>query len=1051
MATKSSASDGRSLTETILRRPVLAIVLSLLITLFGALSFTKLGVREYPAVDPPTISISTSYPGAAAEVVEAQITEPLEEAINSVAGIRTLTSTSREGTSQIVAEFTLDTPLDTAASDVRDQLSRAQRNLPPDANPPILNKSNADSNPIFGLSLSSSSRTPLELSAYADTLKERLQTVPGIASVDQPAEKRYAMRLWLDPEKLTAYNLTPLDVRLALSKENLELPSGRIEGEAIELPVKTLSRLNSAEEFNNLIIKRAEDRIVRFRDVGYAELGAQNERSALKVGMTSIAGLYFKPQPGANQIDITDELLRRVEIVKKDVPADIKVEVAYDNTAYVRRSLKEVEETIFIAFGLVVLVVFAFFREWRTTLIPVIAIPVSIIGSFAIMAAAGFSINTLTLLGVVLAIGLVVDDAIVVLENIYAKIEAGVPPMRAGIDGTKEIFVAVIATTITLAVVFLPLLFMGGLSGRLFREFGVTIAGAVLISAFVALTLTPMLSARLLKRHEKRGWLFTKTEPFFVWMETSYSHRLDGFLRQKWLALVALGGACVAIFFSLRALPRELSPLEDRGRVWVRATAAEGAGYEYMQNYMDDLTKIVAERVPEAHIMMTQVPGAGGVPGGAGAVNSGFVRVFLKDKEERHRSQQEIADDLIGAVRGMTGARVNITQEPSISAQRGGASAQGVSYVIQSPTLEALQEVLPAFLEKARARGEFVFVDSDLKFNKPEVRVRLNREKAQTLGVTADDIARTLQSALSGQRFGYFILNGKQYDIIGQLTRDFRSRPADLGNLSVRSSTGEAVRLDNLITLEERSSPPELYRFNRYSAATISGNLVRGRTISDGIAAMEEVAKETLDERFTTTLSGASRDFVESSASLGWVFALALILIYLVLAAQFESFRDPFVILLTVPLALAGALGAMWWFGQTLNIFSQIGLIMLVGLVTKNGILIVEFANQRKHDGDLTPLAAVREAATARLRPILMTTLATILGILPIALALGAGAESRVSMGIAVIGGLVAGGALTLFVIPAVYAVVSSRQKSESSATEEIGAGEPVIATAGRS
>jgi multidrug efflux pump len=1030
MSNSTNARTGKSVTETIIRRPVLAIVLSLLVTLFGALSLTQLGVREYPAVDPPTISISTSYPGAAAEVVEAQITEPLEEAINSVAGIRTLTSTSREGTSQITAEFTLDTPLDTAASDVRDQLSRAQRNLPPDANPPVLNKSNADSTPMFGLALSSETRTPLELSAYADALKERLQTVPGIAAVDQPAEKRYAMRLWLDPDKMAAYNLTPLDVRQALAKENLELPSGRIEGEAIELPVKTLSRLNTAEDFNNLIVKRSEDRIVRFRDVGYAELGAQNERAALKVGMTSIAGLYFRPQPGANQIDISDELLRRIELVRKDVPPDITISVAYDNTNYVRRSLKEVEETILIAFGLVVLVVFAFFREWRTTLIPVIAIPVSIIGAFAIMAAAGFSINTLTLLGVVLAIGLVVDDAIVVLENIYAKIEAGMEPLRAGIEGTKEIFVAVVATTITLAVVFLPLLFMGGLSGRLFREFGVTIAGAVLISAFVALTLTPMLSARLLKRHETRGWLFTKTEPFFTWLEASYSRRLDGFLRQKWLTLVALGAAGTAIFFSLRALPRELSPLEDRGRIWVRASASEGAGYEYMQHYMDDLAAIVAEHVPEARIMMTQVPGAGGAPGAQGAVNNGFVRVFLKDKDERKRSQQEIAEDLIRAVRPMTGARVNITQEPSISAQRAGAAAQGVSFVIQSPTLDALREVLPEFLEKARTLPEFTFVDSDLKFNKPEVRVRLNREKAQALGVTADDIARTLQSALSGQRFGFFILNGKQYDIIGQLTRDFRSRPADLGNLSVRSASGEAVRLDNLISLEESSSPPELYRFNRYVAATISGSLARGRTVGEGVAALRAIAKSTLDERFTTTLAGASRDFEESASSLGWVFALALVLIYLVLAAQFESFLDPLVILLTVPLALAGALGAMWYFDQTLNIFSQIGLIMLVGLVTKNGILIVEFANQRKHDGGLAPLAAVREAAAARLRPILMTTLATILGILPIALALGAGAESRVSMGIAVIGGLVAGGGLTLFVIPAVYAVVSPRQKT---------------------
>ncbi|MCX6953331.1 MAG: efflux RND transporter permease subunit [Verrucomicrobia bacterium] len=1027
-----------SFTETIIRRPVLAIVLSVFITLFGALSFLRLGVREYPAVDPPTISITTTYPGAAAEVIEAQITEPLEEAINSVAGIRTLTSTSREGSSQIIAEFTLETPLDTAASDVRDQISRAQRNLPADANPPVLNKSNADSTPLLGLALRSDRRTPLELSAFADSLKERLQTVPGIAAVDQPAEKRYAMRLWLDPEKLAAYNLTPLDIRAALTRESVELPSGRIEGESIELPVKTLSRLNTPEEFNKMIVKRAEDRIVRFRDVGYAELGPQNERSSLRIGDEPIAGLYFRPQPGANQIDISNELMRRLAQIKKELPADIRVDLAYDSTLYVRQSLKEVEETILIAFALVVLVVFAFFREWRTTLIPVLAIPVSIVGAFAIMEAAGFSVNTLTLLGVVLAIGLVVDDAIVVLENIYAKIEGGMEPLRAGIEGTKEIFVAVIATTITLAVVFLPLLFMGGLSGRLFREFGVTIAGAVLISAFVALTLTPMLSVKLLKRHEKRGWLFTKTEPFFGWMDRVYARALGFFLRQRWLAFVALAVACGVSWWCLRQLPRELSPLEDRGRIWVRATAVEGVSYDYMYNFMDDVAKIVAERTPEADIQMTQVPGAGGGPGVQGSVNSGFVRVFLKDRDKRGRSQQEISEDLFGAVRGLTGARVSVTQEPSIGDRRGGGG-QGVSFVIQAPNLEALREVLPAVLESARTRPEFSFVDSDLKFNKPEVRVTINRDKAQALGVGADEIARTLQAALSGQRLGYFILDGKQYDVIGQLTRDFRSRPADLGNLSVRSSSGETVRLDNLITLQEYSGPPELYRFNRYVSATISANLARGRTMGEGVAAMQAVVKPILDERFTTALSGSSRDFVESSAALGWVFALALVLIYLVLAAQFESFRDPFVILLTVPLALAGALGALWWYGQTLNIFSQIGLIMLVGLVTKNGILIVEFANQRKHTAALEPLAAVTEAAAARLRPILMTTLATILGIVPIALALGAGAESRVSMGIAVIGGLVAGGALTLFVIPAIYAMVSAREKTAKPETHEVG------------
>ena len=1015
-----------NLAEIFIRRPVLTIVLSLFVTIFGGISYSRLAVREYPAVDPPTITVSTSYPGAAAEVIEAQITQPLEEAINSVAGIRALNSTSREGASIIIVEFSLETDLNTAASDVRDQISRAIRNLPADVNPPILNKASADSSPIFGLMLSSPNRSQLELSAFADSIKDRLQTVAGVAAVDQPAEKRYAMRLWLDPEKLSAHGLTPLDIRQVLAKENIELPSGTVDGESIELSVKTLSRLNTPAEYNDLVIKRQEDRIVRFRDVGYAELGAQNERSMLKSGNTPIAGLYIRQQPGANQIEIVDELRRRVKQISAELPADIKMEIAYDNTEYVRQSVHEVKETVLIAFLLVLLVVFCFFREWRTTLIPVLAIPVSIIGAFFIMETAGFSINILTLLGVVLAIGLVVDDAIVVLENIYSKIEEGVPPVDAAIQGTKEIFFAVIATTVTLAVVFLPLLFMGGLSGRLFREFGVTVAGAVMISAVVALTLTPMLSSRILKRHGQRGWLFRKTEPFFVGLDASYTRGLQRFLGHPWISLLILGGTCGLIYVLALQLPKELAPLEDRGRVWLRATSQEGTGFDYMASFMDDVAKLATEHVPESQLMMTQVPGTGGAAGVQGAVNSGFVRVFLSDKAHRSRSQQEIAAELQKASRQLNGARINIVQDPSIGERRAGGGTS-VQFVLQTATLANLQEKLPQFLEEVRKRPEFAFVDSDLKFNKPELRLSINRDRAQTLGITADDIARTLQASLSGQRFGYFILNGKQYDIIGQLTRDFRSRPGKLDSLSIRSATGEMIRLDNLVSVVESSSPPELYRYNRYISATVSATLAGGRTMGEGIAAMQKISGQILDDRFYTALTGAARDFVDSSQSLGYVFLLAMVFIYLVLAAQFESFRDPFIIMLTVPLALVGALFALWYFNQTLNIFSEIGLIMLIGLITKNGILIVEFANQRKAETNGDALLAVQQAAAARLRPILMTTLSTILGILPVALALGAGAESRVSMGIGVIGGLVVGGFLTLFVIPAIYVLLNRK------------------------
>ncbi len=1030
-----------SLAAISIRRPVLAIVMSLVIVLLGALSATRLGVREYPAVDPPVVSIVTTYPGASAEIIESQITEPIEAAVNAVSGIRTISSTSREGSSQVTVEFSLETDLEAAANDVRDKLGAAVRSLPVDSNPPVVEKADADSSPFYGIAVSSATRDLMPLTAYAETMRERIQTVPGVSNVRIVGEQRYSMRLWLDPARLAANGLTALDVRQALQRESVELPSGRIEGSAVELTVRTLSRLSTVEEFNRIILKRSGDQIVRFADVGYAEIAPQNPRNSLKINGQAMVGVYITPQPGTNQIEISDQLKIRLAQIIAEKPEDIDIRTAYDNTDYVRTAIIEVVETLFIAFGLVVIVIFLFLRDWRSTIIPMLAIPVSIIGTFLIMDLAGFSINVLTLLGLVLAIGLVVDDAIVVLENVYAKIEAGVPTVQAGIEGTEEIFYAIIATTIALAAVFLPVIFLGGLTGRLFREFGVVIAGSVIISAFVALSLTPMLCVKLLKPHSHENRFYARTEPFFRGMASVYERSLLWFLRYPWASPVVLVASMAIIVVCVRTLPKELSPLEDRGRLWVRAAAPEGASFDYMLNYIDDLSRLVREKVgDQMTLSMAQTPAGG--PGGAGVVNTGFVRVFLKNSSERTATQQELAASLQRSIRELSGARVVVAQEPSIGERRGaGFSAQ---LVIQASTLEQLEEVLDPFLDSARRNPAFTFVDADLKFNRPEVRITIQREKAQALGVSAGDIASTLQAALSGQRFGYFIFNGKQYDVIGQLLREDRSKTADLGAIYVKTSGGDVVALDNLITSVETSGPPQLYRFNRYVSATISGTLNPGYTLDQGVKALRGTAAEVLDSRFSTSLTGASRDLEDSSSSLGFMFVLALVLIYLVLAAQFESFRDPLTIMITVPLALAGALASLWIFGQTLNIFSQIGLIMLLGLVTKNGILLVELASQKRSQG-IGAFEAMVEAASARFRPILMTSMCTILGVLPIALALGAGAESRVSMGIGVIGGLIVGTVLTLYVIPAFYLMISPKKVTKVEAVPVAEAGVTLV------
>ncbi|MBW3544392.1 MAG: efflux RND transporter permease subunit [Bacteroidetes bacterium] len=1010
------------LSSVSVNRPVLAVVMSIVILIFGVIGFTFLGVREYPSVDPPIITVSTSYTGANADIIESQITEPLEESINGIAGIKSLTSVSRDGRSTITVEFELEVDLEAAANDVRDKVSGTIGQLPPDTDPPVVRKADADSSPIVFLNLKSDNRSLLELSSLAENLfKERFQTINGVSEVRIWGEKRYSMRLWMDPARLAAYRLTPIDVLNAVGRDNVELPSGRVEGRSTELTVRTLGRLNTPQEYNDLIIKEDGNTIVRFQDVGRAELYPENDRSILKRDGIPMVGVVLVPQPGSNSIEIAEEFYKRLEDIKKDVPADIELGIGFDTTEYILESIEEVKQTIFLAFGLVVLIIFAFLRDWRTTIIPVLTIPIALIGTFFIMYLMDFSINVLTLLGIVLAIGLVVDDTIVVLENIYTKIEKGMQPFEASLKGASEIFFAVISTTVALVAVFLPVVFLQGITGRLFREFGIVVAGAVIISSFVALSLTPMLCANILKKREPYNWFYRKSEPFFIYINERYNKSLEAFMRKKWLVfpVIAVSGGLIWLFFTM--LPKELAPMEDRNGFRIMATASEGATFEYMDHYMDRLVNIIQEEVPETNALITVTsPGFGA----SSSVNSGFVRARLLKPDERERSQQEIVDHLTPLLARETAARAFISQEQTIGDNRGGLPVQ---YVIQAPTLEKLKEILPEFTEAARKHPAFNFVDVNLKFNKPEIKIEIDRDKARSLGVSVRDIAQTLQLSLSGSRFGYFIMNGKQYQVIGQLETEDRNAPADLRSLYVRSQSGEFIQLDNLVTITEQSTPPQLFRYNRYVSATVSAGLNPGVTLGAGIDAMDEIKAQVLDESFVTTLSGSSAEFRESSNSLLFAFLFAIVLIYLVLAAQFESFRDPIIIMFTVPLAIAGALLSLWYFNESLNIFSQIGIIMLIGLVTKNGILIVEFASQRKAQG-MEVEDAIVGAAEARFRPILMTSLSTILGILPIALALGAGSESRVSMGIAVIGGLVFATGLTLYIIPALYTYITSKK-----------------------
>jgi multidrug efflux pump len=829
------------------------------IILFGVIGFTSLGVREYPSVDPPLVTVSTSYTGANADIIESQITEPLEESINGIAGIKSLTSTSSDGRSSITVEFDLEIDLEAAANDVRDRVSRALRNLPPDADPPVVSKADANSDPILSLTVQSDTRGLLELSEIANNIfKERLQTIPGISEIRIWGEKRYAMRLLMDPAKLSAYQLAPLDVRNALTRQNVELPSGRIEGYGTELTVRTLGRLKTADEFNNMIIKETEGSIVRFRDIGRAELAPENERTILKGnGGIPMVGIALTPQPGANYIAIADEAYKRIGQIKAELPKDIKLGMAMDTTTNIRKSITEVEETILIAFGLVVLVIFVFLRDWRTTLIPVLAIPISLIGTFFLMYIAGFSINILTLLGIVLATGLVVDDAIVVLENIYHKIENGMDPKEAGHKGSQEIIFAIISTTITLAAVFLPIIFLQGITGRLFREFGVVVAGSVIISAFVSLTLTPMMSARFLKKKERESRFYRVTERFFEKLNENYYSSLKAFMRYRWVAIVIMVVSIGIIVGVGSQLPSELAPLEDKSRLNITATAPEGTSFELMSQYIDKIIQLVDTMQVKESILSVTAPGFGA----ASSVNFGFVRVTLVEPAKRNVTQQQLADKLGGIARQYNFARTFVVQEQTIGGGRG--AGLPVSLVIQAPNFEKLKEIIPKFMDKAQTNPNFQVVDLNLKFNKPELTIEIDRERARILGVSVLDIAETLQLYYSGQRFGYFIKDGKQYQVIGQADRASRDEPVDLNSIYVKNDKGTLIKIDNVVRLSDQSSPPQLYRYNRYVAATVSASPAPGVTLGQGIQTMQQIADEVLDESFSTSLAGTSKELLK--------------------------------------------------------------------------------------------------------------------------------------------------------------------------------------------
>lgn len=1022
-----------AISQMSISRPVLAGVMSVLLILFGIVGYTFLGTREYPVTDSPIVTVTTVYPGASADIIASQVTKPLEEAIAEANGIRAMSSVSREQVSVITVEFNLNADLEAAANDVRDKVSKSRQQLPTDIEPTIVEKSGPPEFLVF-LTVKSATKSLEDITDFVNiNIKERLQSIPGVRIVDSYAGRKRAMRLRMDPVKLAAYGLTPSDIQVALQRENVDLPSGRIEGQNTEVTLRTQGRLVTEDDFNNMIVSQKDGAIVRFKDVGTAVMSSQNERTAMieVEGKTALYGVGtgVQPQRGANSLAIVDEFKKRFDEIVKTAPKEYIISLGKDFTVPVRNSLSEVEETLIIAFALVTLIIFIFLRDWRSTLIPIVAIPVSIISAFFIMYIGDFSINVLTLLGLVLAIGLVVDDAIVVLENIYSKVEQGMHPLEAARKGSNEIYFAVISTTITLAAVFLPILFLGGITGRLFKEFAIVVAGSVLVSAFVALTLSPMMSAYLLKAGATHGWLYRKTEPWFEALNNGYARSLKWFFKWRWLGFALLLLSFGIAYVLLPKLPSELAPLEDRSMIGLAVIAPEGTSYESMNETMKEIANYVADSIPDLNGSRTYAGIAASVGTLVQPVNGGFQWIFLEDPKDRKSklSQQQVYQKLMGAVGRFRNVLCIPIQIPTIG---GFATTQPIQYVIQAPDLQQLIKVMPALMGEVYKSSKLSFQDPDFKVNRPEIGISIDRQRAAQLGISTQEIGRTLQLALSGRRYGYFIYNDRQYEVIGQLDREERAAPENLRSLFVKTASNEMVSLDNLVSLKEGISPPAIYRYNQAYSVTISATPPPGVSLGEAIKEMDNITAKVLPKGFSTDLAGQSRDFAESSSSLVFAFIFAIILIYLVLAAQFESLIDPFIILLTVPMAVTGALLSLWLTGQSVNIFSEIGIIMLIGLITKNGILIVEFANHNKKEG-LSVREAVVSAAVSRFRPILMTTLAMIFGALPIALSLGNSSGSRTSLGIVVVGGLIFAGILTLYVIPSVYSYFSRPAKQK--------------------